>query len=313
MTSTLCRRTSTTLFALAAAACATGSAAETSLPFDEARAWAHLEKIVAFGPRPAGSTKLDRLRDYLKVELEKLGLEPVIEEFLDMTPNGEVRFANLYADIPARAKDGAEPPIVVLCTHIDTKRLPFHFVGANDGGSGTAVLLELARCLVGADEPTGITYRILFLDGEEAFGPVWKDPDNRYGSRYHVKRLQETGVISRVKACILLDLVGDVDLRLQRDLNSDQALLSIFFEAARAAGMEREVSGGRNEIKDDHLSFLSAGIPSVDLIDLEYGPYNKWWHTAEDTLERCSRKSLGAAGRIVLLGLPAVERLLTGS
>ncbi|MCZ6596859.1 MAG: M28 family peptidase, partial [Planctomycetota bacterium] len=81
----------------------------------------------------------------------------------------------------------------------------------------------------------------------------------------------------------------------------------------RAAGMEREVSGGRNEIKDDHLSFLSAGIPSVDLIDLEYGLYNKWWHTAEDTLEHCSRKSLGAAGRIVLLGLPAVERLLTGS
>ena len=274
--------------------------------FDQARAWRTTERIVAIGPRPSGTAKNADLRDLIVKELEGYGLEPVRETFkVDTTPIGSVTFENVYVDLPGEPRGEDPAPIVVICTHFDTKILPFTFVGANDGASGTAVLLELARVL--AKEKGAVTWRLLFLDGEEAIRPQWVDPDNRYGSKHHVAQLKESGLIFRVKGCVLIDLVGDKDLRFHTELNSDRRLLQIFFDAAKANGLGRHVDGKRQEIKDDHLSFMAADIPSVDLIDLTYGPNNSYWHTPEDTLENCSADSLGATGRIVLHGLPAVE------
>jgi hypothetical protein len=272
--------------------------------FDEERAWSLLERIVAIGPRPSGTLKNGELRNLIEAELKRVGLAPVREPFQDpATPIGKVSFENLYADVPG---SGAEPPIVVIATHFDTKRVQgIEFLGANDGGSGTAVLLELARALAGAE--TAVTWRLLFLDGEEAIQPTWVDPDNRYGSRHHVARLEETGELARVKAMVLLDMVGDEDLRFETDTNSTRELLRIFFDAAHANGMGKHVDGRVQAISDDHLSFLAKRIPSADLIDLDYGEFNEYWHTADDTLEHCSRASLGVTGRIVLFALPAVE------
>ncbi|MEM7308612.1 MAG: M28 family peptidase [Planctomycetota bacterium] len=292
--------------------CGTSSAGIAQGPeqFDQARAWSLLERIVAVGPRPSGTPKIEKLIDLMEAELKSYGLAPIRETFEDKTPIGPLTFTNLYVDLEGETADGSPAPMVVICTHFDTKRMSFPFVGANDGGSGTAVLLELARIL--AERKAPVTYRLLFLDGEESILPDWRDPDNRYGSRYHVAQLRATGLVHRVKACVLIDLVGDKELRFMTELNSDRRLLAMFFDAAKGAGLGRHVNGRRQEIKDDHLSFMAADIPSIDLIDLDYGPGNRFWHTPDDTLENCSAASLGATGKIVLLGLPAVEEWVGG-
>lgn len=284
-------------------------------PFDTQRAWRDLERIVAFGPRPAGSASLKRLREYLVEQLTAAGLEPVQEAFSAPTPIGSIDFVNVYADLPGTTPDASRPdaPVVVLGSHYDTKRLPFEFVGANDGGSSTAVLLELARQLVASGRERRVTYRFLFLDGEEAVRPDWDGLDNRYGSRHHVDMLLESGEIRRITAFVLLDLVGDADLRINHDLTSTRELLVLVWNAARRLGLERHVGARAKEIADDHLSFLEVGVPSVDLIDLEFGPDNSWWHSPDDTLENCSPDSLAAIGQIVLEALPEIEAYALGA
>ena len=285
---------------------AAGHAPGLAADFDEQRAYALLERVVAIGPRPAGTVKGKEQRDMIAAELSGCGLTPVREAFEPKTPIGALSLENVYADIEGAPRGGSPPPIVILCTHFDTKRLGFEFVGANDAGSGTAVLLELARVL--SKHPGEVTWRLLFLDGEEAVRPQWVDPDNCYGSRHHAARLKETGLLPRVKACVLLDLVGDRDLRLTTELNSNRELLELFFGAARKNGLGQHVGGPALEISDDHLPFIAVGVPSVDLIDFDYGPDNSLWHSPDDTLDKCSAASLGAIGRIVLHGLPALEQ-----
>ncbi len=284
------------------AACGSFEAAPTPPAFDSARAWGHLEAMVEFGPRPSGSPALARAREYIVRELRSYGLEPSVQEFTNDTPIGAIAFANVHADIGP-----ADAPLVALVAHIDTKRFDWPFLGANDSASGTAVLLELARCLASDERRRAVAYRVLFVDGEESIDEEWVDPDNRYGSRYHVAELVRTGEIERVAAAVVIDLVGDRDLKLSHETLSDPELLQIFFRAAHAAGLGRHVDGDRREIKDDHLSFMAANVPSVDLIDFEYGPSNAYWHDPRDNLSHVSEESLGAAGSIVLAGLPGLE------
>lgn len=276
--------------------------------FDADRAWKDLEHIVAFGARPAGSPAQEEQRKWLEAELKAAGLAPVRESFKPTTPAGPIEMANVYADLPA-ADPKAE--IVILASHFDTKlatgRFTRPFVGANDGGSSTAVLLGLARTLA-KNGPRALTYRFLFLDGEEAVRWDWAGEDNTYGSREHAQNLVKQKLEPRVRALILLDMIGDKDLRIFRETNSDARLQRIFFGAARDAGLGKHVDGTAEEISDDHLRFRELGIPSLDLIDFDYGPQNAYWHAPEDTLEHCSKESLGVAGRIVLGGLPALEK-----
>ena len=192
--------------------------------------------------------------------------------------------------------------------------MPFHFVGANDAGSGTAVLLELARILAESAGERPVTYRLLFLDGEEAVYDWNEGQDNTYGSRYHVAQLQEDpDLLKRVAACVLLDMVGDAKLQLYTESQSDSQLLNIIFEVARRNQLGRYVGGPRRHINDDHVPFLEARIPAVNLIDFGYGPRSSstsggaWWHTEEDTLDKLSPDSLHVVGRIVLWSLPELE------
>ncbi|MFN0006313.1 MAG: M28 family peptidase [Planctomycetota bacterium] len=297
---------------LAIGACTVEDPAPRQASFDQARAWRDLESIVALGPRPPGSPELEKTREYIERELRAAGLTPVREPFDVKPPPGfkstppveSFAMANVYADFAAQDQ-GAET--VILGTHIDTKIHPQRFVGANDSGSGTAVLLELAR-VIASGGPRSLNYRFLFIDGEESLRWDWADTDNTYGSRHHASKLVESRLAERVRAFVLLDLVGDKDLVFLRETYSDRRLNDLFFKAADGIGLGKHMLGARQEAKDDHLSFMAVGIPSIDLIDFDYGPDNSWWHTVEDTLDKCSAESLGITGRIVLAALPEIER-----
>lgn len=282
------------------------AAQEQAARFDAARAWKLLEEQVAIGPRPAGSEAAERTRALIERELADAGLTSQREAFTAQTPSGAIAMVNVWAERPA-ATAPAGAPTVILASHYDTKNVSFPFVGANDSASSTAVLLELARVIASAP-PGEITYRFVWFDGEEALRFHWEDPDNCYGSRHHVSELRRTGAIERLRAVVLLDMIGDRDLRLTRDSYSSSKLVDVFFGAARASGLGAYVDGPTLAVKDDHQPFLAAGVESIDLIDFDYGPDNGWWHTADDTLDKCSQESLSIVGRIVLLGLPGLER-----
>ncbi|MBI5362721.1 MAG: M28 family peptidase [Planctomycetes bacterium] len=266
-------------------------------------AWKHLQTLVALGPRPPGSPALEKTRVYLETELARAGFHPEREPFEARTPVGVFQLANVRADLPART---ASAPRVILATHFDTKLGLDGFVGANDGGSGTALLLELARVLADGG-PRDVALRFLFLDGEEATRAQWEGEDNCYGSRHHARELVRSGAAANVRAFVLLDMIGDKDLALVDETWSDRRLKELFRAAAKRAGRPQIFAGRSEAIEDDHGPFLDADIPSIDLIDFSYGPNHAWWHTREDTLDKCSEQSLADVGLLVLAALPALE------
>lgn len=287
-------------------------------PFDDARAWADLVHLVSLGPRHTASAPMQQQLAFLKAELASAGLEAKTETFksavpvMQYTATGELEFTNMWADLEPAGAD-KNTPMVIVASHMDTKLLGPNFLGANDGGSSTAALLELARGLAQGPE-RAVSYRFLFLDGEEAVNPlVWQYPDHTYGSRHHAKELSKRPISSRVKAMVLLDLVGDKDLVLSKDLNSTRWLQDLFAQAGTKAGHGSLFWNPRvMPIKDDHLRFKEElGIPVLDLIDFDYGPDNAYWHTDADTLDHCSQASLLKIGEATLAGLVALEKRLT--
>ncbi len=275
----------------------------TALRFDSARAWEHLRTQVAFGPRPAGSPALAECRRYLLSQLQLHGIQAREQAFEADTPLGRVKMVNVIATIP-----GARPARIALGSHYDTKLFrEFRFVGASDGASSTAVLLELARALKARRNP--FTYELIFFDGEEAV-VEWQGTDNTYGSRHYVQAARKAGTLSSLKAFVLLDMVGDRDLTLRRETNSTRWLTEIIWGTAARLGhgkvfLQEPFSVGG----DDHFPFLEAGVPAVDLIDLDYPA----WHRPDDNLDNVSARSLQVTGDVVLASLPAIEqRLLSG-
>ncbi len=305
------------LLPTATASCQGGNAAAPAMErpkFEATRAWKHLEAQVAFGPRPSGSEANAKLRDYLVEELGKYGLEAVREPFTaSEAPGGPIAMENVYADFEGRPVGKDQPaPMITLGAHFDTKRMSFPFVGANDGASGVGVRLELAR-VISSGEPGAVTYRFLFLDGEEAVRDFWEDPDNCYGSRHHVQELtKQYGALKRVKAFVLLDMVGDADLVLERDSNSSRELLDDFVQTAKRIGDGALFSDHWHPIRDDHEQFKRFGVPALDLIDLHYGAQNnEYWHTPQDIVAHCSKDSLARVGKLVLEALPKLEQRAT--
>ena len=264
--------------------------------FDSGRAWADLRQLVAIGPRPAGSAAIEQSRKYMKDQLAAAGVSVSDQAWDDETPLGKVRMVNLVATIP-----GARKERLIIAGHYDTKLFrEFRFVGASDGGSSAAFLIELARVLKSRRNP--LTIELLFLDGEEAV-IEWKGTDHTYGSRHYVEAGKKDGSLASVKAMILVDMIGDRDLQIRRDGNSTAWLTNTIWEAARRQQLESTFIAETTTIEDDHLPFLHAGVPAVDIIDLEYEP----WHTAKDTLDAVSARSLQLVGDVVLAALPQIE------
>lgn len=283
------------------------SAPTTLLPaaprFDAARAYEHVKRFVDFGPHPPGTAASRRVQEYLAKQLEAAGLRVELQRFTAATPLGEMEMTNIVGILA-----GEEPAALVLACHYDTKLFStFTFVGANDGGSGVGVLLELARVL--AAKPQRLTLLFVFFDGEEALRD-FSSVDGLYGSRHFIEVGEEEGWLAAIKAAVILDLVGDRDLNLLREGFSSPALLGLFLESARRLRLEGFFSSRESSIQDDHLPFRRAGIPAVDLIDFSYGAATEpgpFWHTAEDTLDKLSLKSLKVVGELVLETLPAIE------
>jgi glutaminyl-peptide cyclotransferase len=285
--------------------------ASPKLAIDGARAFEHVRKQVEFGPRPAGSAELARTREYIVGELKSYGLNVTVDEWQAKTPIGARRMANVTAELPGESTD-----VIILSSHYDTKLFKeFRFVGANDGASSTGALLEMARVMAAAGQKPRMTYRFVFFDGEEAFCANWEDcqtpegPDNTYGSRRYVQQLKEKNETRRVRAMILLDMVGYKNLELGRNETlSTRWLIDAVWNTARELGYgEYFIDDIEHCDGDDHVPFLQAGIEALDIIQL--GSY-EYWHEAEDTLDKISPQSLKIVGDVVLASLPRIEQRL---
>ncbi len=267
------------------------------------KAMEHVRAQVAFGPRPPGSPALQKCREYIEQQLRAYGYQVEEDAFAAETPYGPKKMVNLIG----RKGSGANGAIA-LASHYDTKYMEGKsFVGANDGGSSTGLLIELARVL--APSKGGLDYWFLFLDGEEAF-VEWSTFDSTYGSRHLARRWKQEGVVPRIKALILLDMIGDKNLDLTKDANSTRWVRDLVWDTAAQNGLSGILSPDLSAVEDDHIAFLDVGIPSVDIIDLDYAP---WWHTERDTLDKISSESMEKVGKLVLLVLPELQKKLAGS
>jgi glutaminyl-peptide cyclotransferase len=271
--------------------------AAVDVTFDGGRAYEHLRQMVNLGPRPAGSPAIERTRAYITGQLKTLGIPTVPQAFDAQTPIGRIHMVNLIATIPGTRKER-----IVLAGHYDTKMFrEFRFVGANDGGSSAAVLLEMARVL--KERRNAFTVELLFLDGEEATLRNWGGTDHTYGSQYYVDSGKKAGTLAGVKALVLVDMVGDRSLRIMRETASTPWLTDIIWTAAKRGGYGSTFVDESTRIEDDHIPFLEAGVQAVDIIDLDYPP----WHTADDTLDQTSARSLEIVGKVVQGAWGAVE------
>jgi len=286
--------------AVAMVAVASIAVAAEGPQFDGAAALKHVERLVAIGPRVAGTPGGARARQYIVGELKKIaGVQVQVKAFDADTPHGRVSMANVIAVLPGRRSD-----VVMVAGHYDTKLFKqFQFVGANDGGSSTGLLLELGRRL--AARPRDYTYWLVWLDGEEAL-EAWTDRDSLYGSRRLAADLARDQRLPR--AMILVDMIGDRDLAIRREAHSALWLTQIIWDAAARLGYGRHFLRDTIAVEDDHLPFLRVGVPSTLLIDFDFPP----WHSAADTLDKLSADSLTVVGQVLLEALPSVEHYLSG-
>ena len=288
-------------------ACASGPEAQTAKgdarmsTFDGARAYEHLRQIVSFGPRPAGSPALERTRAYIVEQLKAVGVDSTRQSFVAKTPIGDIPMVNIIATIPGR-----QPGRIALGGHYDTKLFrEFRFVGANDGGSSAAFLLEMARILKG--RANAFTIELIFFDGEEATLKDWGGSDHTYGSQYYVDAAEKSRTLSTLKALILVDMIAERSQRFLRESNSTPWLTDIIWATAHRLGHRAIFVNADTPIEDDHVPFLKAGVPATDIIDLDYPA----WHTAGDTLDQTSARSLQVVGEVVVGSLAPIEARLS--
>jgi Zn-dependent M28 family amino/carboxypeptidase len=257
--------------------------------FDGKRVFAHVAKQVSFGPRPSGSQAIVNLQDYLQSELKSYGCNVEADSFGADTPVGRLPMKNILVKIL-----GEKPGVILLGTHYDTKILD-NFVGADDGGSSTALMLELAR-LVCAQHGRYAVW-IAFFDGEEAV-KVWSDSDGRYGSRQMAARFAASGDIKKIKAFLLADIVGGRNAQFLRESSSTPALIDLVWNTAAKLGYSALFLNNTTSAEDDHDPFLKRGVPAVDVIADFMN--NGYWHTPQDSLDKISPETLAIVGHVFL-------------
>ena len=254
--------------------------------FSGERALAHVQHLVDLGPRPPESEAIEKSRAYITDQLQLSGWKVMRQDFSDETPRGRKHFVNLIA----RFGDKSQTSLLLL-SHYDTKTFEtFRFVGANDGGSSTGLLIEMARVL--AHQPDLATkIELVFFDGEEAY-ENFSRTDGDYGSRYFAGQLQKEN--SKFRGGILFDMVGDRSLDITLPPDSPLQITRGIFAAADALNLRKYFTYFDSDITDDHTPLNEAGIPTIDLIDFDYPP----WHTAADTMDKLSAESLRIVGSV---------------
>jgi len=274
--------------------------------FDGSRAFEHVRHLVALGPRPPGSDAIHHAQAYIADQLKSYGCPVEEHDFHGSTIFGNIAMRNITAKIP-----GSGSGIVLYATHYDTLRLP-DFVGADDGGSGTGTLLELARVLCARKNTLNVW--ITFFDAEESQGQwtdknsvQWSNDNSTYGSREMAATMALSGDLKRLQAMILVDMIGPANLRIKRDKNSTPWLVDLIWATAARLGYANifvdqsiTVSG------DDHLSFIHRGVAGIDIIDFDVQP--TYWHTADDTLDKVDPRSLAVVGHVFVETLPELEK-----
>jgi glutaminyl-peptide cyclotransferase len=283
---------------LALSVCSAG--APKPAAFSGKSALAFTARAVSFGPRPPGSPAIRKLQDYITGQLRLFHCEVTIDPFTARTPAGPVGMKNIIAHFR-----GTSGRAVAVTGHYDTKSMPgVNFVGANDGGSSTGFLLELARVL--SARPLKNDVYVVWLDGEEAFGQ-WSDTDGIYGSRHLAAKWSADGTLDRIKALINVDMIGDRDLGILQDMNSSESLRRLIWNTAAELGYSSYFQNRQGAIEDDHIPFLLRGVNAVDLIDFDYGPNNSYWHTEKDTMDKLSAGSFEVVGTVVMEVLKKLE------
>jgi len=266
--------------------------------FDGDRAMGYVKDIVKFGPRPIGTVNHKKVEDYIAGQLKSDQVED--DNFTAETPVGKFPVHNIIAKFPGK-KDG----IIVIASHYDTN-YPLRntaYVGANDGGSSSALLLEIANQLRGKAND-GYSVWLVWDDAEEAMIPDTEKPfleDSLYGITHLAEKWQADGNLKKIKAFLLADMIGDADLNIDRDQNSTQWLENVVYEAATRLGYQSHFFARTDPgMEDDHIPFVKRGVPSADLIDFDYGYNNVFWHTPQDTADKLSPKSLEIVGSVIL-------------
>ena len=264
--------------------------------FSGEKALAHVQAMVDIGPRPPGTDAIEKTRNYLVQQLEAAGWKIERQSFSDETPRGKVQFINLIATFGSQAA-----PSFLVCSHYDTKIFDnARFVGANDGGSSTGVLLEVARVLAERPDLAG-KVELVFFDGEEAY-VAFTDTDGLYGSRYFAKQLVAQNKATLFRGGILFDMVGDKSLTITLPPDSPPELARDIFAAADTLNLRKHFTYFDRDITDDHTPLNEIGIPVIDLIDFDYPP----WHTPEDTVDKLSAESLRITGAVACYYLSEV-------
>jgi Zn-dependent M28 family amino/carboxypeptidase len=261
--------------------------------FSGESALAFTAQAVSYGPRPPGSAANRELQAYIKEQLRRRSCQIVEDAFIAKTPVGPVAMRNIIARFPGTSGRG-----VAITGHFDTKAIPgMKFVGANDGGASTGLLLELARILPHIHHADDVY--LIWFDGEEAFGE-WSSTNGIYGSRHLAERWAADGTLGRLKALINVDMIGDRDLAILREDNSTAWLRERVWSVAQQNGYGRYFLDWGGAIEDDHVPFLRKGVSALDLIDFDYGPGNSWWHTEADRMDKLSAHSLEVVGRVLV-------------
>jgi glutaminyl-peptide cyclotransferase len=283
--------------------------------FSGERAWEHLERLVEIGPRVSGTSGAEEARSYIRAQLEAIGLEPNPHSFqLNVgLADGEVEKVGLESLVAAMP--GESDDLVILAAPFDSRHFEsFTHVGANNGASGAALLLEMARVL--SVDPIPYTVWLAFLDGEAGHAEDASSEQVFLGSRALVHEMQETGALPRMRLMVYFNQVADRDLVIARDLRSDRVVRKLFLRAAKELGYESAFPPDRpfSRPLGGHVEFLSVGFRRVmAVIDDRFGGDEApgvYWRTEEDTLERCDPESLAIVGAVSKAGLEDAVALL---
>jgi Zn-dependent M28 family amino/carboxypeptidase len=204
---------------------------------------------------------------------------------------------NIIARFPGKSGRG-----IAITGHFDTKLFPGrNFVGASDGGSSTGFLLELSRVL--AHQPRVDDVYLVFFDGEEAFGE-WTDTDSLYGSRHLADKWRKDGTLTRLKALINIDMIGDKNLDIKQETQGNAALRKLVWSAAAELGYGAFFQNDQQGEEDDHMPFVKLGVPAIDVIDIDYPP----WHKDTDTMDKLSARSFDIVGTVIVEAIHRLER-----
>jgi Zn-dependent M28 family amino/carboxypeptidase len=283
---------------LSVLSCAPSAKTPVKAPkIDSVQAFALLKECAAIGPRHSGSAGAIANVELISRYLRKFSVSFELDKWKENTPEGLIEFCNVIADIPGKNKD----KFILIGCHYDTKLLTsvHDFEGANDGASGVGLLLAMIDAIKKTHQSPPVNLKFVFFDGEECI-IEYSDNDGLYGSRHLATKMNNNEELKKCLAIVILDMIGDKDLNITIPSGTDKHLAEKLLKIATEQNSADKFHWHNTDIIDDHTPFQKLGIPAIDIIDFEFGPGNRYWHTQADTVDKTSKKSLQIVGDATL-------------